>query len=514
MAHFIFSYGSLAHKDVAERTGKTLSFRPAKLKGYLRNFRVLVKGRRFAAAGVEEKQDASTLGILVEVPEEELLLFDEREFLYDRIELEPAQLELFEGEMPWGRFYLYVPQNPQPATEEIPLAQSYLDVMLEAYLNLGEGMAKQFLESTLDLDRPWVNDRGMPRYTRFLEKVDVERIDSFLRAELGDKMKRVEDTQGLYLRPQLLDSILATIAFFDLFDFPLTAEELITSLYRYDRPIHIKELKGALEHLVSCEKLSALKDFYVLPGREGIVEIRNGRRFIAEKLWNRTSLYGTYMRRVPFVEMIAVCNNLSYDNPSERSDIDLFIVVRPGRMWLARFWITVLLQFFGVRRHGHRIAGRFCLSFFVTSEALDLRRHALLPDDPYLAYWALNLKPIYGWPTYEKFREQNQEWLSEYGLRFDDRARVHMYHQSRSRMKGFLEWLLGGYLGKLIEGILKMTLKRKTLKKADQLSAEAGVVVTDEILKFHDHDRRDTYRKQWEEKLLELKRSDPEGGSG
>lgn len=302
------------------------------------------------------------------------------------------------------------------------------------------------------------------------------------------------------IKPELVESLMASIRFFDLFDFPLTAEEVMEYLYKYPNPLHIKELKATLDHQIKQGKLAEIKGHFILPGREQIIETRRTRKFVAEKFWNRTKLYGHYMRSIPFVRMIAVCNNLAYDNSGEQSDIDLFIVVRPGRMWLARFLMTVVLHFFGVRRYADKIAGRFCLSFFVTSNQMDMSQFELKPEDPYLAYWTKNLKPIFGSLAYRDFRDKNQEWLSTYGLHFDESFRKHMYHYEDGPLKKGAEWLLGGFAGDLLEKLLKATLKKKTLRSMQNLGPEANVIVTDEILKFHNKDRRKEFIERWNSK--------------
>lgn len=292
----------------------------------------------------------------------------------------------------------------------------------------------------------------------------------------------------------LQKSIFQTIAFFDLFDYPLTAEEIQTYLYNYKKPVHIKEIKGVLGEMDSVEKIH---DYYVRKGRTRLAGARKTRKFIAEKFWGRVRQYGQYLCQAPFVEMLAVCNNLAYNNPTEQSDIDLFIVIKEGRMWLARVWVTLILQFFGVRRHGEKIAGRFCLSFFITPKRLNMEP-LLLPEDPYMAYWTKLLLPIYGEKTYQKFREENQKWLWEkYGIRWPDPKPIPF--KRTGRFKKIMEWILGGWLGDFLEWVLKKTIKKRTLRNAQKLDADAGVIVLDDILKFHNHDRRKEYLERWEE---------------
>lgn len=498
MNHYIFSYGSLAHKEVAEKTGRALSFLPATLKDYVRNFRAIAKSSGFAAAGIEKRKGAEALGMLVEVLEEELVSFDQREQFYNRIELGVDDLSLLLDEpVPEGKYYLYVPNNPQPPTEAFPLAQSYIDVIIAPFLSKDPQLAVRILESMTDLDRPWVNDREIPLYSRYPADLDREGIDELLQQVVPDQLQARRDALAYRVKFELVESILLAIRFYNLFDFPLTLEEVMEYLYKYSSPLHVKELQATLKHLVDRGDLSEIKGYYVLPGRESTIETRRARKFIAEKFWNRTKLYGQYMRSVPFTRMIAVCNNLAYDNPNDQSDIDLFIVVEPGRMWMARFLITVILHFFGVRRYGNKIAGRFCLSFFVTTDKISMRDFELEGEDPYLAYWTKNLRPIFGDDAYREFCERNKEWLSGYGLSFDDSRKKHMYHYKDTRLKKFSEWLLGGFLGNVFERLLKSTLKQKTLRSMRDLGENANVVVTDEVLKFHNHDRRREFLERW-----------------
>lgn len=127
-------------------------------------------------------------------------------------------------------------------------------------------------------------------------------------------------------------------------------------------------------------------------------------------LFERAQKYIRKLSWIPGIEMIAVVNSLSMFATHEDSDIDLFIVTKPHHIWLVRFLVTLTFFLLGVWRHGRDIAGNFCLSFFVTTEAMNLEKIAI-EDDIYLYNWIYYLKPILVRNnTYKKFLTANS-WI-------------------------------------------------------------------------------------------------------
>ncbi|USN54512.1 MAG: hypothetical protein H6765_08390 [Candidatus Peribacteria bacterium] len=104
-----------------------------------------------------------------------------------------------------------------------------------------------------------------------------------------------------------------------------------------------------------------------------------------ERLW----------KSLPFIESIYICNSMSFNALKDDSDIDLFFVVKNGRMRTARFRSTVMLLVLGIKRIGKWIRKKFCLSFYVTTSHIDLQPIRLNPYDPYLVYWLAHLVPLY-----------------------------------------------------------------------------------------------------------------------
>jgi hypothetical protein len=119
-------------------------------------------------------------GVIVKVPLDQLYRFDEREKGYRRVLLSAHDLEILDRPVPEGEVWIYIPEEPLPATEKYPIAQSYVDVIMDACIRVSEEFAIEFVETTEYWELPWVNDRVDPLYPRALPHLDYEKIDGIL----------------------------------------------------------------------------------------------------------------------------------------------------------------------------------------------------------------------------------------------------------------------------------------------------------------------------------------------
>jgi len=65
-----------------------------------------------------------------------------------------------------------------------------------------------------------------------------------------------------------------------------------------------------------------------------------------KKLFQKSKRYVARIAHIPGIEMIAVGNSLSMYSTHTDSDIDLFIVTRPGYMWFVRVCVTSIFLIF------------------------------------------------------------------------------------------------------------------------------------------------------------------------
>ena len=276
------------------------------------------------------------------------------------------------------------------------------------------------------------------------------------------------------------DAVSATLAFFDIFDFPLKIGEIQEYLLGMDADA--AEIKEELKHY-------AYKDgFYFIKGREIVVKSRLEKEEIAKKYWKKVRRFAPLFQLLPFVRMVAVCNSLAFDNATRESDIDLFIVTKNGRIFIARTLAALLFAILGIRRHGSKIAGRFCLSFFVTENGMDLESVRLKDGDIYMPFWLLTLKPLFGKRTYEEFISKNS-WI----------RRKIMVGDMKLKEGGLIqklgEFILNGVIGDRLERWLEEVHVKRHKKRI--FGAESSVIVTKNMLKFHNIDKRAEFNEKY-----------------
>jgi len=317
-------------------------------------------------------------------------------------------------------------------------------------------------------------------------------------------------------------SIIATLCYYDIFDYPLTGLEVfkflinplyvvgqIDNIYQIElEPIKDISLGGVLEALEGekIKKLVSQKNgFYFLKGRNNLVKQRIERQKIAAERWKKVVRVLKFIQGVPFVKMIAVCNSLAIDNSKEEADIDFFIIVRRKRIWLARFLITFLVWLMGEWRHKQKISNRICLSFYVSEEFLSLKSISIKPYDIYLANWIYQLQPVFCQEKiYEDFILANQ-WVKDYLLNFGLLKNHHYpaFKQSGffALLKKFLEKILSRFLGDIKETILRFFQKIKISHSLIPHKIPTAVIISDQVLKFHENDKREYFQEEFLKRL-------------
>lgn len=313
----------------------------------------------------------------------------------------------------------------------------------------------------------------------------------------------------------LAQSLFKTLAFFDIFDYPLTREELF--LYLWEAPIaltysnFVAELEIMRENKL-FQNIEQKNGYYFLFGRSEIIAKRERKISYTEEKIKIARLAARKLRWLPFIDAMFVCNLLPVGVKTS-SDIDVLIIPKDGHIWLSRFLSTLVLTVFRLRptnfgmpfvSKNKSMTDKICLSFYLTDTNLDLSNICIEGIDVYQVYWNLCLIPIYDPANlYTKFQENNswtKKYIPNFILSYDLLTRWGVSDTKfSSRVKKFFEWFFHFVL---FEKQLRfLQLKQLSQKeKFRESSRSKNIVISDTMLKFHENDRKKFFQEEWKKR--------------
>jgi len=303
----------------------------------------------------------------------------------------------------------------------------------------------------------------------------------------------------------IAQSIIATLSWFGMMERPLTYPELKTYLWRNKvEGTNLHETLDTLlfkKQIVSIEKNNTI--YYSLTDDLNQTKKYFTRHEIHKHLINKAKKISYLLRFIPFLNKIYICNSLAIGKANKKSDIDFFVITEKGMMFLTRLLLTIPISIFGYRRHDNEIEQKICLSFFTEVDNANLEKIAI-ENDIYLIYWIATLQLLYGSNKINSIRKTNK-WLFAYLPNLRNST-----EESIFKIPFLISWII--QFG--IEAILRITFiahisnkifgffqKRRALKKLIKLGTESSNIVSNNMLKFHNNDKRKEYRDIWFQKI-------------
>jgi len=317
----------------------------------------------------------------------------------------------------------------------------------------------------------------------------------------------------------LKNRIVSSLKFFDLQDYPVTLLELykflladignlknqINTSWELINQSADDNQKVAIDQIARCldseckAEVEQKNGFYCLRGRTDIIDQRLANYIYGIKRERRIRKFIGGLKYLPFVRSAALAGSQAQGVQKPGSDIDLLIIVEPKFLWLGRTAVTAYFQVLGMRRHGKKIADRFCLNHYLAG----IKTIGELKN-LYTAWEYAKLRPLVYSSVIEGFQERNGAWIKMFFPNFEkdqplcpsDALRasplkrgelppsLKLRRTSRgiadepSSLQKFLEHLLSGKFGQWLE----IKLKNWQLPK---IRKEEFILVLEDELSFH-----------------------------
>ena len=158
-------------------------------------------------------------------------------------------------------------------------------------------------------------------------------------------------------------SILKVLVYFDIFQYPLTKNEIRKYL---DKPFPESGFEDLLQQMLSKQVIFQHNDFYSLHNNGLLAPRRKEGNLRAQMLMPKAFRIGRFLFHFPYVRAVCISGSLSKNFADEKADIDFFIITKANRLWLARTFMHFFKKFTFLTGHQHC----FCMNYYIDEEAL------------------------------------------------------------------------------------------------------------------------------------------------
>lgn len=240
------------------------------------------------------------------------------------------------------------------------------------------------------------------------------------------------------------EQVLRTLLYFDIFNYPLNADEV----YRFlgiggiDKPTADSCLASLKERNVIYQfgELFSMKD------DKALIERRVKGNSEVEKYLMLAHKKANFISKFPFVRAVLASGSLSKGYMDEKSDIDFFIITAPNRLWIARTLLVLYKRIFLFNSHKY-----FCVNYFVDEDHLEIEEKNL-----FTATELATVLPLCGSKQYEKLHTANT-WLRDYYPNFRLRSTANVPVSGLSFVKQQLERTINTFCGNALEKFCQQT---------------------------------------------------------
>jgi len=265
----------------------------------------------------------------------------------------------------------------------------------------------------------------------------------------------------------LKHEILATLTYFDIFKYPITQTEIFLFL---QKTYSLEEFTEAIRELLSDGAIFKFDDFYTLQNDYDLILRRRKGNLMAKKIMETAEKVASLLSAFPFVRGVAISGSLSKNYADESSDIDLFIITKKNRLWLARTFLHLFKKCTYLFKKQHL----FCMNYFIDEAGLQIKEKNI-----YTATEVATLLPLRGIESFIEFY-RNNDWCKEYLPNHTMRI---SYNQEMKRpiVKRIIEFCFDNSVGTAIDDLFMNITARRWKKKtqAQKRNAKGNIMGMD-----------------------------------
>lgn len=246
------------------------------------------------------------------------------------------------------------------------------------------------------------------------------------------------------------------LAYFSLFNYPLTKEEIQFFL---DNKISAAELLISLTKLRNNKLIFQLGNFYSLSDNHDLYERRIKGNAHAASLLISAYKISRFLFMFPFVHAVCISGSLSKNFADENADIDFFIITKAGKLWISRTLMHLYkkITFLTGRQHWH------CMNYYIDEEALLIDE-----KNEFTATEIITLLPACGNSTITDFFNVN-EWVNFYYPNYSFKNFNSTIEAKDHKVKKIIEALFNNRFGDWLDNYFMKLTEHRWIEKENNM---------------------------------------------
>lgn len=253
-------------------------------------------------------------------------------------------------------------------------------------------------------------------------------------------------------------SIIKTLAYYDIFEYPLTAEEIYQNLGT--NSVSYSDVFAEIEILESKGLVYKNRNFYLLSNNEYFITRRITGNHLAEKKLASAYRMTKLISKFPYVRAILLSGSISKGYMEKDSDVDYFIITNPNRLWVTRLLLMAFKKIFLF--NSRKI---FCINYFVDSETLEIEEKNI-----FTATELVTLIPTYGKELYDELYTKNI-WIRQFYPNFPKRDTKNISSKNSSMIQKIFEKILNNSFGDKLDDFAMNLFEKSNHKKYSEYNS-------------------------------------------
>ncbi|MBK9556291.1 MAG: hypothetical protein V9F05_17940 [Chitinophagaceae bacterium] len=268
-------------------------------------------------------------------------------------------------------------------------------------------------------------------------------------------------TEKMQLSPAT-SAVFKVLAYYDVFKYPLTLPEI--EKYATFRFHQLSEVEEALGFLKERLIIFQFGEFYSLRNEFCLITRRTSGNLAAFNIYKKAQKRAALIHQFPFVRSVNISGSLSKNYYDESTDIDFFVMTKPGRLWLCRLLLTLYKKVFLFNSRKY-----FCINYYVDTDHLEI------PDkNLFSATEIVTLRNMSGAAYYRQFITANT-WVNNYFPNHVENFPSALAAKD-GMVKKAVELFLGGNFGSFLDTRAQGLTRKFIRKKYNHISPEHAEV--------------------------------------